>query len=86
MSKSRHIAIVLPDLGAGDQPVRFAQWLVKNGETVLEQDRVAEVVVGGVLFHVTSPAEGTLRHLVERAGAVLGPDEMLGFVVAIAAA
>ena len=81
MSKTDRIPIVLPDLGAEDQPVRFAQWLVDNGDSVLEHDRVAEVLVGGILFHVTSPAEGTLRRTVEREEAILGQDDTLGFIL-----
>ncbi len=81
VTETDRIPIVLPDLGAEDEPIRFAQWLVSNGGQVLEHDRVAEVLVGGMLFHVTSPAEGTVQHLVEQEGHRLDMGNRLGFVV-----
>jgi biotin carboxyl carrier protein len=53
---------------------------VNNGDHVLQHDRVAEVLVGGMLFHVTSPAEGTVQHAIESEGARLRPGDPLGFV------
>lgn len=60
--------------------MQFGQWLVDSGEFVLAQDRVAEILVGCVLFHVSAPAEGILQHVVEREGIRLRPRETLGFV------
>ncbi len=82
MTEAGRIPIVLPDLGAEGESVRFAQWLVCNGGHVLQHDRVAEVLVGGILFHVTSPAEGAVQHLVEQEGQHLGTGDRLGFVTA----
>ncbi|MBX3436449.1 MAG: lipoyl domain-containing protein [Planctomycetaceae bacterium] len=74
------VPIVVPDLGAKDQPIRFAQWLVKSGDDVLEQDRVVEVLVSGVLFYVAAPAEGTVHHTIESPGAPLHPGDILGTI------
>jgi len=74
------VPILLPDLGAEGQPIRLAQWLVDNGDHVLEHDRVVEVLLGGVLFHVPSPAEGTVQHAVESEGTLLHPGDILGRV------
>ncbi len=84
MTETDRIPIVLPDLGAEGEPVRFAQWLVSNGRDVLQHDRVAEVLVGGMLFHVTAPAKGTLQHLVEQEGQHLNTGDHLGVVIAAA--
>ncbi len=73
--------ITLPDLGSDDQPIRLVQWLVDTGDHVLEGDRAAEVLVGGVLFHVPSPAEGTVERLVNTGDAPLRPDTELGHIV-----
>lgn len=73
--------IILPDLGAGDQPIRLAQWLVESGDTVVQGDRVAEVLVGGVLFHVASPADGVVQRTIELEGMLLGSDAELGLIV-----
>lgn len=59
-AEAGRVPIRLPDIGAGDEPIRFGQWLVDEGDAVLTGDRLAEVLAGSVLFHVASPAEGTL--------------------------
>ncbi|WP_197443497.1 lipoyl domain-containing protein [Maioricimonas rarisocia] len=67
MSKPERKTVDLPDLGAGDVPVRLVQWLVEPGAPLAVGERMAEVVVGGVLFHVESQISGMiLEHLVER--------------------
>ncbi|MCA9073835.1 MAG: hypothetical protein KDA93_02290 [Planctomycetaceae bacterium] len=73
--------IILPDLGEGDQPIRLAQWLVESGDTVVEGDRVVEVLVGGVLFHVASPTDGVVRRTIESEGTLLVPGTELGLIV-----
>lgn len=76
------VPILLPDLGAEGQTVRLAQWLVKSGDHVLEHDRVVEVLLGGVLFHVQSPAEGAVHCIIETEGTPLHPGDILGTVSA----
>ncbi len=73
-------SIVLPDLGAGDQQVRLAQWLVETGDGVIEGDRVVEVLVGGVLFHVAAPTDGIVTRMIDNKDAILAPAATLGFV------
>ncbi len=72
--------IVLPDLGASGQPIRLAQWLIESGDGVIEGDRVAEVLVGGMLFHVSAPADGVVTRLIDTEGALLTPATTLGFI------
>ncbi len=72
--------IILPNLGAGDQEIRLVQWLVESGDNVIEGDRVAEVLVGGILFHVSSPADGVLSRTIDTEDALLAPSATLGFV------
>jgi pyruvate/2-oxoglutarate dehydrogenase complex dihydrolipoamide acyltransferase (E2) component len=80
VADSRDVPILLPDLGVGDQPVRLGQWLVESGDHVMEHDRVLEVLVSGILFHVASPAEGTLRRAIGHEGARLSAGETLGYI------
>lgn len=76
------IPIVVPDIGAGEDPIRFVQWLVDDGDTVLAGDRVAEVIAAAVLFHVSSPAEGTLLRGDVQTGAILRVGTTLGVIAA----
>jgi pyruvate/2-oxoglutarate dehydrogenase complex dihydrolipoamide acyltransferase (E2) component len=50
----------MPDIGAGSQPMRVAQWLADPGSEVVEGDRLVEILTGGVLFSVNSPWTGRL--------------------------
>lgn len=72
--------IVLPDLSAGDEQIRLVQWLVDTGDHVLEGDRVVEILVGGVLFHVAAPAEGVVQRTIESEGTPLDSHAQLGFI------
>lgn len=70
------VPITLPDLGT-DAAV-FSLWHVVPGERVFEGDRVAEILLPGVVFDVAAPATGTLSGRVARprdrvaAGQILG--------------
>jgi pyruvate/2-oxoglutarate dehydrogenase complex dihydrolipoamide acyltransferase (E2) component len=56
------------------------QWLVDVGMHVEEGDRVAEVLTGGVLFHVPAPASGNLVMVVRGDGALIEVGDMLGVI------
>ncbi len=77
----RRIPIDVPDIGAGDEPVRFGQWLVDDGDAVLAGDRIAEVLTSGILFCVASPAEGTLIRGSIVPGATITVGETIGEIV-----
>lgn len=52
--------ILLPDLGMGHEPILVSLWLVDEGETVVEGDRVIEVLAGNATVDVSASATGTL--------------------------
>ena len=52
--------LLMPEIGAGAQPMRIVQWLSEPGTDLLMGDRVVEIVTAGVLFSVSSPWSGTL--------------------------
>jgi pyruvate/2-oxoglutarate dehydrogenase complex dihydrolipoamide acyltransferase (E2) component len=52
--------LVLPDLGAGDQPVVLSMWLVKQGASVAAGEPAVEVMVGSVTVDLPAPADGVL--------------------------
>lgn len=77
MSETGRTTIDLPDLGAGEMPVRLVQWLVEPGAPLAAGERLAEVVVGGVLFHVESQTSGTVGTLLVERDAVLQAGQAL---------
>jgi pyruvate/2-oxoglutarate dehydrogenase complex dihydrolipoamide acyltransferase (E2) component len=60
------IPLTVPDLGLAGVPVMLSLWLVPQGRRVLEGDRVAELVAGGVTVDLSAPVAGRcLRQLVD---------------------
>jgi pyruvate/2-oxoglutarate dehydrogenase complex dihydrolipoamide acyltransferase (E2) component len=56
----RHHELRLPELGLTGVPVQLSMWLVERGATVIEGDRLVEIVAGCVTVDLPSPANGTL--------------------------
>ncbi len=52
--------ILAPDLDLGDTPVVVSAWLVARGATVVEGDRVVELLAGDVTVDISAPASGVL--------------------------
>jgi pyruvate/2-oxoglutarate dehydrogenase complex dihydrolipoamide acyltransferase (E2) component len=79
-SESARAAIVVPDVQSGGLPIRFVQWLVEPETYIHAGDRVAELLVSGVLFHVESPADGTFVEPGQSTRAEVSVGEVLGWV------
>lgn len=58
----------VPTLGTGDRPVRLVNWLVSVGAKVISGERVAELLVDSVLFHLESDVNGTLTEFLVPTG------------------
>ena len=52
------VSIVVPDLGLGESPVVLSLWLVPQGSTVLEGDRVAELATSPATIDLLAPVAG----------------------------
>ncbi len=72
--------IVAPDLDLGRTPVVVSAWLVARGATVVEGDRVVELLAGDVTVDVSAPASGVLieRRVAEDEPAP--PGQVLGMI------
>jgi pyruvate/2-oxoglutarate dehydrogenase complex dihydrolipoamide acyltransferase (E2) component len=70
------VAISLPDLGT--DRVAFSLWYVRAGDTVVEGDRVAEVLIPGATVDVHAPATGTLAEQVTFPNDALTAGQVLG--------
>lgn len=72
------VSITLPDLGTATTV--FSLWHVGPGERVYEGDRVAEVVLPGVVFDVAAPTTGIVRECVARPRDRLTVGQLLGTI------
>jgi len=62
----------VPDIGLAGVPVVLSLWLVPEGSTVVEGDRVAELLAGGVTIDLEAPVSGRLaRTLVDEDDVVM---------------
>jgi pyruvate/2-oxoglutarate dehydrogenase complex dihydrolipoamide acyltransferase (E2) component len=73
--------VCLPELGAA--PVRLSLWFAAPGDVVFEGDRLAEVLVAGATFDVSSPATGRLVERCVWPRDELTPGQVLGVVEAV---
>jgi pyruvate/2-oxoglutarate dehydrogenase complex dihydrolipoamide acyltransferase (E2) component len=73
-------AIVLPDLGAGDDAIRVGCWLVEPGESVCEGDRLIELLLPGMTFDVAAPVSGVLARIECPFDATVRPGTVLGWI------
>ncbi len=71
--------IELPNIGAEDEPVVVACWLVDPDERLVEGDRLVEVTVRGVLFEVRAPEGGVLRRVAVRTDEVVSEGGVLAW-------
>ncbi|MFC1696054.1 biotin/lipoyl-containing protein, partial [Pseudomonadota bacterium] len=50
----------LPDLGEGTVEAEIAEWMVKVGDTVLEEDPVCAMLTDKAAVELTAPVGGTV--------------------------
>lgn len=62
---------LLPDIGEGLQEAEVIKWLVKEGDTVDEQQSLAEVETDKALTEIPSPRAGTIKTLHGKDGDVM---------------
>jgi 2-oxoglutarate dehydrogenase E2 component (dihydrolipoamide succinyltransferase) len=84
MPPSRHL-LVLPDLGLPDLTIVASGWLVESGSTVVEGDRLLEVLAGSVTVDLPAPASGILTEQLVSEDDELHVGQVLAIVVAITA-
>jgi len=80
-ASTKLVPIVLADPGTDD--CRMSLWLVPEGEAVLEGDRIAEVLIPGVLVDVVAPEAGILHLRQAQPGDPLKAGQVLGFIQSV---
>lgn len=74
------IPVLMPELHAAPEPVWISTWLVEPGDAVAEGDRLVEVLMPGVTFDVSAPADGLLTEIVKPTGATVQPQDILAWL------
>ena len=74
------IPVILPDLGAGAQPLSVSAWFVEPGDPIEEGDPIVEVLTSGITCDVCSPAGGRVSRLAKDIDAAVRPGEVLAWI------
>jgi pyruvate/2-oxoglutarate dehydrogenase complex dihydrolipoamide acyltransferase (E2) component len=74
------VSLLLPDLGVGDESVRVSGWLADRGDSIIEGDRVAEVMISGVTFDVEATQSGQLIEITKSVDTTVALGEPLGWL------
>ncbi len=72
--------VVIPNLGTADKPIIFLIWLVDEGAYVIPGERIAEILVDSVLFHLESPQEGHIQKLCVKPDAIVRQGEQVAML------
>ena len=72
--------ILLPDLGAGDEPIHVSTWLVDLEEPVELGERLVDVLIPGISFSVASPTAGRLIKIERPSNSLVKAGEVLGWL------
>ncbi|NBU97996.1 MAG: hypothetical protein EBS19_07275 [Spirochaetia bacterium] len=68
-----------PDLGDTDK-IELLKWFVKEGDIVKEGDELVELVTDKASFPVEAPIDGKILELLQKAGATVLKDQILGLM------
>ncbi|MEI6438176.1 MAG: lipoyl domain-containing protein [Candidatus Omnitrophota bacterium] len=72
------IAILVPDLGDGITKVEVASWHKREGEAVVKDDDLVELVTDKASFNIPAPVSGILRKIHYPAGGEAVVGSLLG--------
>jgi pyruvate/2-oxoglutarate dehydrogenase complex dihydrolipoamide acyltransferase (E2) component len=72
--------IVVPDLGVSQQPITLVNWLVSPGSSIIAGERIAELLVDSILFHLESEFDGKLERLLAPTGSQVKAGESIAEV------
>ena len=79
-NSSSRVPVTVPELDSRTRSIQLVQWLVDPGASVHEGDRIAELLVAGVVFHLASPADGVISGVAIRAHSRVGIGDVLGWI------
>ena len=59
------VPISVPDLHAGDEPIRVSGWLIDEGDLVLAGELVVELLIPGLTIDVVAVSTGRLIEIIQ---------------------
>ena len=77
---SPHSTIRVPQIGADRDRVEVGAWLVDVGQNFVAGDRLVELVLPGVVFHVAAEKSGRIVEMKRHSGAAVREGEMLAII------
>jgi len=78
---SRRKSIPVPDLGIEEETLTFVTGLIPDGARVIPGERIAELLVRGIVFHLEAEREGRFVGWSVSPGARVRVGEELGGIV-----
>lgn len=63
--------VKVPQLHAGTTPIKLINWTTPVGSQVIIGERIAELLIDSVLFHLEADANGTLTKYLVPSGAIV---------------
>ena len=70
----------MPEIGAEQHAVEMSVWLAQPGDAVMVGDRVAEVLINGVTFDITTDSSGSIAKIDAVPGDIVRPGMTLGWI------
>lgn len=80
MKPPERVEFVLPELGMGTTPIVASRWLVAPGRTVIEGDRLLEVLSGSATVDIPSPTSGILIEVLVQPGDRISIGQALAWI------
>jgi len=72
--------IILPEISGKSESATVTLWHVSEGEKILPDQDIAEVVTDKATFDIPSPCGGILVKIVKKEGDNVAPGEILGVI------
>ena len=67
----------VPNLHSGGAPIKLMNWTTPVGSQVITGERIAELLIDSVLFHLEADNDGTLKRYLVPSGATVVEDQSI---------
>jgi pyruvate/2-oxoglutarate dehydrogenase complex dihydrolipoamide acyltransferase (E2) component len=77
------ISVVVPDLGANEQPLSISAWYVEVGDNVSAGDPLLEILLPGITCDVSAPVSGQIVRIEKEIDAAVQVGEVVAWIVRV---
>lgn len=74
------VPVVVPANFADAKKIAVSVWFAEVGETVAENERLAELLIPGMSIEMESPATGTLKKIIHQRNSIVQPGGTIGWI------